>query len=430
MTSVSVETKRNARKQKPTKWIVPGVVMLLVLGCLFAQVVAAAEIRNVTARQSYFPWNGKVDIQFEVAGTLTELKRIVAVDRIDGSEYVAEAIALSGDLNVGEGEHHFVWDLDRQGIVLQSSNVVFTVEGLAPANYCVVDLSAGSNASEYPVTWLEEAPSGGFNTDEYKTTKMVLRRIEPGTFVMGVRSTDYPGSDNDDLHEVTLTKSFYMGLFEVTQKQWELVMGRNVAYYGDKLPDYGGDMRPVDSVTYNEIRGADTGTNWPASSAVDATSFLGKLRERTGCTFDLPTEAQWEYACRAGTTTALNSGKNLTSDDTCPNMAEVGRYSRNRGDGKGGYAQHTTVGNYLPNAWGLYDMHGNVREWCLDWYGSRDSGPVTDPKGASQALSRVIRGGCWFYGPVRCLSGIPDCDPPNGTTVWLTGFRLVCIGGL
>ena len=102
---------------------------------------------------------------------------------------------------------------------------------------------------------------------------------------------------------------------------------------------------------------------------------LGDRRARGGCgllpceaafedgwTFDLPTEAQGEYACRAGTTTALNSGKNLTAEKDCPNMAKPGRYQYNRKDGKGGYGEHTKVGSYLPNVWGLYDMHGNMRD--------------------------------------------------------------------
>ena len=245
--------------------------------------------------------------------------------------------------------------------------------GGAPSNalYCVIDLSAGPNASKYPVSYLAAEPVGGFNTDEYKTTKLVLRRIEPGTFMMCGK------------YEVTLTKPFYCGIFEVTQKQYELVTGNNPS-------EYKGDMRPVEQISWNTIRGDSATYNWPSSVNVDSSTFIGKIQARTGFNFDLPTEAQWEYACRAGTTSEYNNGGN-TEDD----LKQLGRYSGNKSDGKGGYSDtHTMVGSYLPNAWELYDMHGNVNEWCLDWQGELSNG-VRDPQGHSSHTRRVFRGACW-----------------------------------
>ena len=156
---------------------------------------------------------------------------------------------------------------------------------------------------------------------------------------------------------------------------------------------------------------------------------------RTSVTgLDLPTEAQWEYACRGGTTTALNSGKNLTNNPRCPNLAALARFGYNSeggqggagvGDGKGGYNEnHTTVGSYAANKWGLYDMHGNVWEWCLDWNGSMPSSAVTDPKGPSSGESREIRGGCWALSATRCISHYRRAEPPN-SGYNATGFRLV-----
>ncbi|MBO7448595.1 SUMF1/EgtB/PvdO family nonheme iron enzyme, partial [bacterium] len=129
----------------------------------------------------------------------------------------------------------------------------------------------------------------------------------------------------------------------MTQKQYELVTGSTPS-------EHQGNARPVERVSYNMLRGTDKGAGWPANNEVDEDSFFGILRDKTGLSFDLPTEAQWEFACRAETTTALNSGKNLTGTNEDANMNEVGRYSYNQNDGKGGYSQHTTVGSYLPNA--------------------------------------------------------------------------------
>ena len=272
----------------------------------------------------------------------------------------------------------------------------------ANALYCVIDLSAGPNASKYPVTGFDTPPSGGFNTDEYKTTKLALRRIDPGTFIMG-------NDQNDESHRVKITKRFYCGIFEMTQKQYGLVMGSNPSKHK-------GDMRPVEQVSWNTIRGDSATCNWPSSANADPDSFMGKLQARTGLNFDLPTEAQWEYACRAGTTSKFNNG-----GDTEDDMKKSGRYKDNH-DGPGGYDQHTTVGSYLPNAWGLYDMHGNIWEWCLDRDGN-PSGGVADPSGSSSAAHRVLRGGCWYNYTGNCASSSRNASDPseenNGR-----GFRL------
>ena len=132
------------------------------------------------------------------------------------------------------------------------------------------------------------------------------------------------------------------------------------------------------------------------------------MRKKTAlATFDLPTEAQWEYACRAGTTTALNSGHDLTSVDSDQNLDAIARYWSNSRlllrQGCAPSASTAIVGSYLPNAWGLYDMHGNVWEWCLDWYGPYP-GTVTDPAGAASGAFRVLRGGSWSYGATFCRS--------------------------
>ena len=258
--------------------------------------------------------------------------------------------------------------------------------------YAVVDLSGGIRATNYPVRYTDVPPN--LNDDTCRTTELWLRKIPKGTFIMGSPKDELGRNPDEDQHEVTLTKDFYAGVFECTQKQWELVAGSNPS-------EFKSDCRPVENVSFDIIRGTSVtgGGGWPTyGHAVDMNSFLSILRAKTGLTFDLPTEEQWEYACRAGTTTALNSGKNLiSSNGTDANLAEVGRYYYNQADDKGGYTSgHTKVGSYLPNAWGLYDMHGNVFEWCLD---------TPDIDLTSGNISRSIRGGNWYCEPWECRSG-------------------------
>ena len=366
----------------------------------------AVGVRNVVSRQRY-PWNGLVDIDCEITCSDPATNINLYLSAMDNAANLSlpvrrvrleGATAFTNALEVKAGKHRIVWDAGTDAPNVVSGDVTINVQALVgTGNYLVIDLSGGPNAASYPVSYLGAEPQGGW-TDEYKTDRLVLRMIQPGTFTMGSPAGEVGRYSYEDQHTVTLTKPFYMGVFEVTQRQWELVMGSNPSYYK-------GNARPVEYVSYNQIRGSSLGEKWPSSSEVDATSFIGKIRAKTGLDeFDLPTEAQWEYACRAGTTTALNSGKNLTSTSSDANMNEVGRYYYNQSDGKGGYSSaHTTVGSYKPNEWGLYDMHGNVREWCLDWYTSSLSA-ATDPVGASSGSYRVFRDGSWHGYAFNCRS--------------------------
>ena len=380
------------------------------ISCLPLEIALAATptITDVTAQQRY-PWNGKVDITYRVTGDiagyavanwLTVSLKVTAIDRVANTSYAATAAALSGSTNLTEGIHAIVWDLDQQGIELKSTNVVFNVscemaEGVAPL-YCVIDLSAGVNASSYPVTYLSAAPSGGFTTDDvYRTTKLVLRRIDAGSFSM-------QGS------KVTLTKPFYMGIFEVTQKQWMLVMGEWPHAEPAKYYSGNGDDCPANMVSYDDIRGNSAGAGWPASSDVDATSFMGKLQARTGLNFDLPTEAQWEYACRAGTKTTYYWGDSV--DD------RYVWYNKNSS-----YYVHP-VGTKKSNAWGLYDMSGNVFEWTLNRYSSGISSG-TDPKGPTRGAYRVARGGGYWNSDTDCTSS-HRIDYRPYEYIKVIGFRL------
>jgi formylglycine-generating enzyme required for sulfatase activity len=190
--------------------------------------------------------------------------------------------------------------------------------------------------------------------------------IPPGTFMMGSPVSEEGRYRDEFQHEVTLTKGFYMQITEVTQGQWQAVMGENPSHFKDC-----GDDCPVESVSWN-----------------DAQKFIEKLnRKEKGSQYRLPTEAEWEYACRAGTRTRYYTG------DSEEDLDRAGWYGRNSG------GKTHPVGRKEPNGFGLYDMHGNVWEWCQDWYGDYPNGSVIDPKGPSSGSSRVLRGGSWiFYG--------------------------------
>ena len=295
--------------------------------------------------------------------------------------------------------------------------------------YMVVDLSGGPNATKYPVRYTNTPPN--LNDDTCRTTELWLRQIPKGTFIMGSPEDEVGHEPGETQHEVTLTQDYYIGVFECTQKQWELVMGTKPSYFYN---DTYYETRPVESVSFDDVRGkaSQAGWRWPMDGhMVDPTSFLGKLREKIGMMFDLPTEAQWEYACRAGTTTAFNSGKNMTWEPLDASMNEVGRFYNNGGSEYSGNCDSTKgtakVGSYLPNAWGLYDMHGNVWEMCLDRYRS-DYGidAVLDPVGPTLGSTRVVRGGGWFHQAFSCRSAYRTDLTPS----WCLndqGFRVLCL---
>ena len=312
-----------------------------------------------------------------------------------GSYTNGQVVAISAG-NAPSALHTFdVWTGDTNAVVdIFAATTTVTVEGatrLVPSyrplpmsanTYMVVDLTASS--ANGAVSYLDAIPEDGW-TDAYKTNKMVFQKIPGGVFRMGSPAGEAGRSPEETQHTVTLNKVYYIGLFEVTQAQWEHVAGTWPSYYNNE------DDRathPVERVSYATIRGAVNGAKWPASAAVDSDSFVGKFRAKTGdAGFDLPTEAQWEYACRAGTTGAYAGV-----------LADMAVYATN-GTALAGLKQ--------PNPWGLYDMHGNVAEICLDWYaGDLGSGPQSDPLGAagSQYGKRIMRGGGFAATAAMCRS--------------------------
>jgi formylglycine-generating enzyme required for sulfatase activity len=203
-------------------------------------------------------------------------------------------------------------------------------------------------------------------------TSLVFVYIPGGTFMMGSAGSEANRDSDERQHDVTLSP-YLMAKYEVTQEVWEKVMGSNPSRFKTN-----GNC-PVERVPWNDVRGEVNGRPNPRS-------FCG----RTG--LDLPTEAQWEYACRAGTTTPFAFGVTITPEQVNYN----GNYPYGRAP-MGEYREETVpVDSFVPNGWGLYNMHGNVWEWCYDWYGDYPQGRVTDPRGPSTGSLRVLRGGSWI----------------------------------
>jgi len=227
--------------------------------------------------------------------------------------------------------------------------------------------------------------------------KFVL--IPAGTFTMGSPWGEPMRNPDERQHIVTITKSFYLQTTEVTQGQWKRVMGNNPSHFQDC-----GDACPVEMVSWN-----------------DAKEFLQKLNQREATNrYRLPSEAEWEYACRAGSNTPYNTGKCITADQANFNGKKPMPNCRT-----GEYRKKTVpVGIFSPNQWGLYDMHGNVWEWCREWYGKRyPKGEVVDPMGPSQTAISSLRGGSWFSGARIIRSAYRRWEIPDFRSHTI-GFRV------
>jgi formylglycine-generating enzyme required for sulfatase activity len=222
----------------------------------------------------------------------------------------------------------------------------------------------------------------GVTVESSNSIGMKFALIPPGEFVMG-SPTNEPGREgNEASHKVTLTRSFELAVYEVTQEQYQQIMGNNPSRFK-------GPTNPVEMVSWND--------------AVEFCSRLSALpgEKAAGYVYRLPTEAEWEYACRAGTTTKFSFGdKDARLDDYAWYDINSNRTSH-------------PIGQKRPNPWGLYDIHGNVWEWCQDWYGDYPDDAVTDPTGARSGTKRVYRGGCWGYLSVGCRSALRTMNTPD-----------------
>ncbi len=242
---------------------------------------------------------------------------------------------------------------------------------------------------------------------------MKLALIPKGEFLMGSPESETERSANEKQHRVKITKPFYMGVYPVTQDEYEKVMGVNPSCFS-----------PI-GTHKNRLVGVDT-KQFPVEQVSwdDAVEFCRKLSKAEGKTYRLPTEAEWEYACRAGTTTPFYFGNTLNGDKAnCDGSVPYGTTV------KGQYLiRPAPVGSYEKNAFGLYDMCGNMCQWCSDWYDREYGGtsPIDDPQGPKVGVSRVYRGGDWSSTGVNCRAASRSLANPD-TRSLIRGFRLVLV---
>ena len=259
-----------------------------------------------------------------------------------------------------------------------------------------------SQPESFPDVWASEWGEdeyGIWMAFHYNDIRHVLRWIEPGTFMMGSPEDELERESwgNDEtLHKVTLSEGFWLGATTCTQELWQAVMGDNPS-------NFKGANRPVEKVSWDDVQ-----------------EFLLRInKEISGLGLVLPSEAQWEYSCRAGTTTPFFFGDTISTDQ----VNYHGNHPYGKGT-KGEYREETVKVKALPcNDWGLYQMHGNVEEWCHDWLGDYPQGSVLDPRGSDKGRLRVLRGGSWGSLGRFCRSALRDGFTPVFRAYWL-GFRL------
>lgn len=434
---------------------------------------SAATVSRVLVRQQW-PWHAKVHVDYRLLNDAGENIEVTVAVTNGTREIVLPSRALTGP-RMGalvSGDYRLTIDptkIDFAGADrLNDFKVTLSVKA-APADadlalYRIYDLISRKRTDVTKASLLngewgdvettyDFAKGGSFNPSEvvvwtgvtnnpaYKTNCLVMRYVPAGSFNM------LPNTDGGNI-SVRLTKPYYIGVFEMTYAQCQLIKADRAKMYFTNATDIA--MRPMDGCTFVNIRGS-TGVNWPNANDMGASTYIGAIRTLTGdSTFDLPTEARWEYAARAGATTRWNNGSDSTAsglgNPACNILSRTkytGGYVGDPSVGSSSYVAPTydvtaangtaIVGSYLPNAWGLYDCHGNVAEWCLDrWVTVADLAGGDDPPGSATASDqyRVVRCRAWCDGTTSHY-----LDQRNSLKIdqyrlsnvdGTVGFRLIC----
>lgn len=421
---------------------------LFALSVVSASILFAAEpiVSNVKAAQGL--GSRKVTVSYTLSNEPAVITVDVQTNRGDGTWVSIGAdkqMSITGDLNklVYPGPRAFVWNAreDWPDQLIKGGNIRFAVSAwitTAPPDWMVVDLNAATPAESVTYYASEDRIPGGITDDRYKTSHILMRKIPAAgvEWLMGSpenesgRMTTERGVLWEKQHRVVLSDDYYMAIYETTQKQYAAFDNQDSPHISSPA----GDMYPLNRATLTELRGEIKGLGWPENHDVDEGSWVGKLRVATGLEFDLPTEAQWEFACRAGTTTAYCCGIVSTGE---PDKHIFGI------PGIEGFTWYTYtsnqklqfVGGKWKNGYGLFDMMGNVNEMCLDWVGNYPDGDgvTVDPRGTAKPetidfeneKTVIFRGG--YY------NSIGDALRSANRLTWAVkkfadayGFRLVC----
>ena len=464
--------------------LLPSLLAALAAASTFAE----PAVEEVIVRQQW-PWSTDVRVDYVLTGVTSPVD--VTVECFNGEEALAIANrnkSLRGELYGISKSDTYTFTIDPvkafgAGRNLMDFRVRLTLspsaENMSETLYRVFDLVGGKE--EAPITRADilngkygsyetefSAIGNGFNTTledviiwtgvtndvKYATTHLVMRKIPAKDVVWKIGSPSnelghgYSNENNrEKQYDVKLTQDFFIGVFPITQSQYTngffAASPSNPSAYKNRED---APFLPVENMKFFELRGCSVVNfnndnrgasgeyiNWPTNSyihEVATASKLAALRSATGVEFDMPTAAQWEFACRGGTTNSLYSGKNISNTDTCSEIDEIAWYRSNSGG-----IPHP-VGLKRPNAYGLYDMAGNIFEYCLDWYAheynaNSDEEPLVDPVGIIVREGKDVnavtkRGGSYDSWARYCRSGYRHSDYVVQNTNRYLGFRVVC----
>ena len=359
---------------------------LLTVAAVALALGGTAAAQSVTRVRAVQLPDRTVEVLYDLAGAGLQGATVSVAFSGDGGEswdVVPSASAVSGHVGAGIPD-----GADRR--------IVWNAAATLPAESYRTTYRAAVTATNPPIDGREVTftlPGG---------VPLVMVGVRAGSFQMGSPPTERGRSDDEALHPVTLTHDFYVGTYEVTQAQWQAVMGSNPS----RFAACGGEC-PVEQVSWDDVRGPD--------------GFLERLNRLLGTTkFRLPTEAEWEYAARAATQTRFSFGDALDGDDACGANGEAAPFAW--WCGNAGNATHP-AGAREKNAFGLHDMHGNACEWVEDWHGPSTTSSQTDPTGPAKGTRRVLRGGSWVHDLRMARSAYRFGSLPHGRYDFV-GFRI------
>jgi len=409
------------------------------IGCLLAtSAVAVCEVSDVTMSQG--KRSRKATVSYRLTGDVASVVTVsICTNSTTGACLDPADYALEGDVNkrvpaTGANETRTVGITFarsvRTGILPEGASAVVKAWALDNPPPVLVADPAGTPDDVRFYSSLAELP-GGIAAEQYKKSRIVLVRLpaKGASYVMGSPSTQTQRGDDETLHRVTFAEDFYLGVYPVTMEQYKGWMNAYPRSQWTAIAEF--PVMPVFGVSYEMLRGAAPTIDWPKTGhAVASGSVLGALRTKTGVAFDLPTEAQWEFACRAGTTDPTYNGSNNQSDKVLA-IARANNYSHSENNPHGRNRYPWEVGGLLANSFGLYDMNGNCLEWCLDWHEPYGEAAEVSPKGPSTGTSRVMRGGDYVTVYQQCTSSKRTAVAPSATGTAGAyqdsyGFRLAC----